>query len=347
MINEKNSMKSTWRYTDRSTWNFHQKTLVFLDILPASRNDKPVPKHQKTDKIPYLPDWYMYRWILSRALLPLALQYAVVSYTGKPWHVFAVFIYYSLWFKAIGINQIHVLRRIGNIYGFLDGDQHDRDDVPDVGVKKVMRSLSSTGTFRPMLIALLTYDIRSNAVPNPHWAWLPLTVGCYGIALDFWFYWYHRLMHTTDSLWKYHRTHHLTKHPNPLMSLYADTEQEIFDIVVIPLMAYLTLTVVGIPFNFYDWWICGQFVTFSELTGHTGLRLHATTPTPFGPLLRQLDADLVIEDHDLHHRRGWKKSFNYGKHCRLWDRLFGTSGERIESKEQNVDYEHPASLPLW
>jgi hypothetical protein len=36
-------------------------------------------------------------------------------------------------------------------------------------------------------------------------------------------------------LWKYHRTHHLTKHPNPLLTLYADTEQEFFDILgVVP-----------------------------------------------------------------------------------------------------------------
>lgn len=37
------------------------------------------------------------------------------------------------------------------------------------------------------------------------------------------------------------------------------------------------------------------------------------------------DMELVIEDHDLHYRNGWRRSHNYGKQTRLWDRLFGTT----------------------
>lgn len=72
-------------------------------------------------------------------------------------------------------------------------------------------------------------------------------------------------MHDIDTLWKYHRTHHLTKHPNPLLTLFADTEQEIFNIAVIPLLAWGSMKLVGFPMGFYDWWICHQYAVWTEI----------------------------------------------------------------------------------
>ena len=89
---------------------------------------------------------------------------------------------------------------------------------------------------------------------------------------------------------------------------------------------------------------CQQYVTFSELAGHTGL--HFVAPSPVRFALQYFDAELVIDDHDLHHRKGWKKSHNYGKQTRLWDRVFGTCADRIESVPENVDYKNTAYLPL-
>ncbi|KAJ3165068.1 hypothetical protein HDU88_004787 [Geranomyces variabilis] len=335
-------MRTTWRQDDRSTWTFHQHVLAFLDILPSTT---PAPLHSESDKIPYMSDWQMHRWILSRALLPLALQYVIVKATGAAWHPVAMVLYYAVWFKVIGIQQIWSLRWQGETYGFLDG-QRARDDVPDGGAAKIVASLSATSTLRPLLMVALTYTAKFD-VPCPHWLYLPLTIGLYGVVLDFWFYWYHRSMHIVDGLWKLHRTHHLTKHPNPLLTLYADSLQELGDILGIPVLTFLTLRMMGVPLNFYDWWLCGQYVVFSELAGHSGVRIHATTPNPLTPILRLFGAELVIEDHDLHHRKGWRQSFNYGKQTRLWDRVFGTCTPRIESRLGNVDYEHPAWLPLW
>ena len=55
---------------------------------------------------------------------------------------------------------------------------------------------------------------------------------------------------------------------------------------------------------------------------------------------------LVSEDHDLHHRKGYRKAHNYGKQTRLWDRIFGTCHERIESREENVDYDTRVVVPI-
>ena len=107
------------------------------------------------------------------------------------------------------------------------------------------------------------------------------------------------------------------------------------------------MKLMGMPMGFADWWICQQYVVFTELWGHSGLRLYITPPTTFTPVLKFFDAELLTEDHDLHHRKGWKNSHNYGKQTRLWDRLFGTCHERIEAVESNIDWDTPVSLSLW
>jgi len=40
----------------------------------------------------------------------------------------------------------------------------------------------------------------------------------------------------------------------------------------------------------------GQYVVHSELTGHSGVRVHSCTPSPISWLLTMLDMELVIED---------------------------------------------------
>ncbi|XP_044718816.1 fatty acid hydroxylase superfamily domain-containing protein [Hirsutella rhossiliensis] len=153
-------------------------------------------------------------------------------------------------------------------------------------------------------------------------------------------------MHEVASLWKYHRTHHLTKHPNPLLTLYADTEQEFFDTLGIPLLGYFSLKAMGLPMGYYEWWVCHQYLVFAELVGHSGLRLYLPIPNTLNPLLCWFNCELIIEDHDLHHRKGWKSSGNYGKQTRLWDRIFGTCKDRIECRDDNIDWENTITMPL-
>lgn len=56
-------------------------------------------------------------------------------------------------------------------------------------------------------------------------------------------------------------------------------------------------------------------------------------------LLRPFGCEIVIEDHDLHHRHGWRESYNYGKQSLLWDTLFGTNGDRLETRAENIDWD--------
>ena len=345
MANPKDSMKSTWRRWDRAKWNYSHWFFESANIHPLAL-DEIVPVHSKQDKVPYVPEWSLHRWVLVHAFIPLIFHQLFVRCTGHSLGPVAAFFLYNSSFKMISIRQFRMLRRVGRQYGFLDGDKHERDEVPDVGVVKTFWSLNLTTTCRMLLAILLTYRKEEDPA-SMRWGWLPFEIGLYGLVLDFWFYWYHRLMHEVDFLWRFHRTHHLTKHPNALLTLYADKLQEMFDMAGIPLMAFLTLKGIDVPMGFYEWWIIHQYVAFTELAGHSGIRVYSSPPSTINWLLRFFDAELTIEDHDLHHRKGWKKSHNYGKQTRFWDRVFGTCLDRIECTAENIDYLDPAIFPLY
>lgn len=342
--NPKDSMKSTWRLQDRRQWSVFHWFYELLDIHPVDLHQD-VPVHPKEEKVPYLPEWHLHIWVLAHAFLPILAQHLFTLYTGRNMGPLLAYALYTFAFKAIAVHELHCLRRMGHIHGFLDGDKHPRDGVPDVGVGKVVHSLVSTAFTRPVFTIFLSY--RASLPPaSMNWKLLPVEAGLYGIVLDFWYYWYHRAMHEVEWLWRFHRTHHLTKHPNPLLTLYADGVQELFDIAGIPVMTYFTLKLMGFPMGFYEWWIAHQYIVFAELAGHSGTRVMTSPPNTLSWFLRLFDGNLIIEDHDMHHRKGWKSSYNYGKQTRLWDVVFGTTGPRPECYSENIDYENTAAMPL-
>jgi sterol desaturase/sphingolipid hydroxylase (fatty acid hydroxylase superfamily) len=319
--------------------------LSTLDVF-SRFDDREIPIHAKNDTVPYLSDWKSHRWILYHAFTVLAIHQAYVFLTGQNLNKIAAFFLYSFAYKANAIILVRLLRRLGHVHGFFDGDKYARDGVPDNGVGKTIISLLSTTTFRPMMTVILAY--RPDETPaSIKLLWLIAEVGAYSVILDFYFYWYHRAMHDLDGLWKFHRTHHLTKHPISLLSAFADHEQEFFDIIVCPLATYTTMKLIGFPMGFYEWWVCYEYVIFAEAFGHSGIRICATAPSSVSWLLWLTGCELLIEDHDLHHRYGYRASHNYGKQTRLWDSIFGTCRERIESKLDNVDFSKSADLPIF
>ncbi|PWI65026.1 hypothetical protein PCL_07438 [Purpureocillium lilacinum] len=339
-------MKSTWRQLDRSEWSMGHWFYELLGVHPVAL-EQSVPVNRKTDAVRYVPEWQMNRWILAHALAPIAAHHFYVMYAGSNLNRLQIFVFYGVALSATAIRQSILLRNIGHIVGFLDGDQHERDGVPDNGVYKVLRSITGGIGVRIGLMVFLSYCSDQTPEELPWLVLLP-EISLYGIVLDFWFYWYHRLMHETDWLWKYHRTHHLTKHPNPLLSLYADLEQEIMDVAGVPILTYATMKAAGFPMGFYEWWICHQYVFFSELAGHSGLRLFNGPPSPVRWILVALGCELLVEDHDLHHRYGWKASGNYGKQTRLWDWAFGTCKVRVEcATRDKIDWGNPVSIPAF
>lgn len=346
--NPKDSIKSTWQGGDKKEWTIFHWFFELLAIHPVDLS-KPVPVFAKTDKIPNSDLWPVHRWILAYASVPMLIHYLYSSYTGENLSMGWALFLYGAWLNVTAIREIQVIRKLGHIYGYLDGDKHARDGVPDIRVREVVTSLIMTSTTRPAMAIFMAWEPTRTPESLFGWnlVWLFIELTMYPIMVDFWFYWYHRAMHDIPWLWQFHRTHHLTKHPNTLLSLYADGWQELFDIAVIPVLAFYSCRFLGMPMGFYETWICYEYVIFIELFGHSGLRVRGSPALSAAPLLKYLNMELVIEDHDLHHRTGWKKSHNYGKQTRFWDTVFGTKTERIESREENVDYTVNVSVPIF
>jgi hypothetical protein len=183
--NPKDSMKSTWR-EDKSQWGFWHHLYARFNIMPSTTK-RPTAVHSKDDPVPWLSDWQMQKWVLFHTAIPLALQQLMVYTTGYNFGRFEAFLYYTLWFHAIAIHQIVAMRHMGHIYGFFDGDKHLRDDIPDMSVGKILRSLIATASFRPLIAVIIAYS-KSEAPSSINWYWLPLEIGLYEIILDFWFY---------------------------------------------------------------------------------------------------------------------------------------------------------------
>ncbi|KAK3181844.1 hypothetical protein K4F52_006911 [Lecanicillium sp. MT-2017a] len=347
------SMKSTWPSADRATWKHHHWLLHLLNITHKPEDNPPV--FQKTDKVHHFTRWRVHAWIIFHAAQPVIIHQAFGLFLARPLNGWAVFFLYFFFFGITAVQEVQLIRRLGLKYGYLDGDVTPRDGVPDTGVHKVAEAFYKTVGWRVAMLVLLTYQRDSaTAAASLHtfllikwWCWAFINIGCYGLVVDFWFYWYHRAMHEVDFLWKFHRKHHLTKHPNPLLGAYADEEQEFFDMAVVPFLAFWTLRLVGLKLGFYDWWLAFQYVAFAELMGHGGVRVTAPVPSPFESLYEALGLELVVEDHDLHHRRGYRKSANYGKQTRVWDVLFGTAGSRIEATQGNIDYNNRVNISIF
>lgn len=326
--------KATWHHKDPKEWDGAQKMIVGLGVLQQDKDTAKPPVHAKTDPVPVYSVWRQHAFILPRILAPLIVHRLYMELTGWTLHPVVAFVFYFSCIIQFLRQHVQVIKRMGNKYGFYDG-AHDRDGVPDVHGWKVLTSLVMTLGLRPLLAIFWVYD--RNVKPNLSWQ-TPFDVVAYTLALDFFFYVYHRSMHETSFLWKYHRTHHTTKHPNVLLSAYADEIQETFDMVGIPLFAYLV-----VPMDFYTWWVATCYLLYTESAGHAGVRVFWQVPTTFW--LRYFGCDLAIEDHDRHHQQGYRNSGDYGKQSRLWDALGGTMRNRVESVASNLD--HVNQVKTW
>jgi sterol desaturase/sphingolipid hydroxylase (fatty acid hydroxylase superfamily) len=285
------------------------------------QNPNPPPNHS---------GWSERLWLavmIAPALIIQALWYYIIPETSffHTWHPIVAFIFYHLAFVVFTLRLIKHLTYYMDLYGTFDEHNRPRDYVADKDVTRLLLSvlvytIARTGG------GLILGGYNRYAPPSLgdtiSWAF-PIKIGLWLIALDFFFYSYHRSVHTFPFLWKYHSKHHATKHPTPMQAILADDVQEIIEIFLIPLAASLVM-----PLSAHEFWIAQCILMYIEGMGHSGVRAYWTHPL-LGEVLRPFGMELTIEDHDLHHRYG-KSGKNYGKQTRIFDRIFNTISERVE-----------------
>ncbi|KAJ5414648.1 hypothetical protein N7509_001275 [Penicillium cosmopolitanum] len=173
MSNPKDSMKSTWR-TDKTQWGIPHKILNHANVFHEDLT-RPIPVHAKTDKLPHLPDWQSHRWILIHASIPLAIHQLWLHFTNTPFHPIIAFIFYYQASRFFAFRQLRSMRELGHQYGYLDGDKHARDGVPDVGVGKTLLSIFQIPSYH-------SFNIQSDFSSKYHYTALQSTSGSTGIT---------------------------------------------------------------------------------------------------------------------------------------------------------------------
>ncbi|KAL4401038.1 C-4 methylsterol oxidase [Malassezia pachydermatis] len=303
------------------------RMIKLFHVLPPAADE--VKQTKLTDRMIVFKEWNQALFLYPFALLPFAVRYFYYHYvsTEMPSYM-TMWIIMTVYTLNFGLYWVHFLKHLSRKYGYFNG-AHGRDTIPFSEAHKVLFEVLSGLTIRPGLVVMCAYDPKT---PPSLSLWFPLQLFVFTLVEDFFYYWAHRICHESEFSWKLHRQHHTTKYPTMLLLGYAGELQEVFDIFGAPFLTYLTF-----PISF-DVFIIWMLIHVSiQIHGHSGVRLHHGTVLT-GPFLVPLGLELVSEDHDLHHRHGWRESYNYGKQSGVWDTLFGTKGDRIEGYSENLDW---------
>jgi len=145
-------------------------------------------------------------------------------------------------------------------------------------------------------------------------AWLNGLFGYF--CISFFVYWWHRLRHHSNFMWKvFHQIHHSTHRLQALTALYAHPSDFLANTFIINAVAYCLL---GFDVNSAAW--AALWVAIFEFWEHTNI----PTPHWLGYII------VRPEMHRIHHER-YRHTNNYG--IPLWDLLFGT----YENSSRKVD----------
>jgi sterol desaturase/sphingolipid hydroxylase (fatty acid hydroxylase superfamily) len=138
------------------------------------------------------------------------------------------------------------------------------------------------------------------------------------IAVDFFYYWFHRAMHRSAVLWQHHKMHHLDPEFDALTGLRFNwLEHVLFGVLVlVPSTIFLKIRSV----SFVDYGIGNSIVLFILMMlkhmNHSNLRIQ------FG---RASFLWMSSQTHRIHHSRlPEHQDKNFAAFFPLWDILFGT-----------------------
>lgn len=322
--------KTTWHLkpaAERNLWEF----IASMDLAP----DVCYAKRDTSEKLrgppPTQPIWKENVFILTTAsLAPLLHTAWNAAFPDHTMHWAPAWVMYHTCFILFAIALIKRLHWYMAEYGTLDEQNRGRDMVDDKHVNHLGQSVFIYTIFRTLGPFLLAWrGDMTNIWSGLSWA-TPLKIGWWEIALDYWFYLYHRSCHEFDVLWFVHRQHHATKHPTPVLSILADDYQEVLEVFIVPFLA----TAISPKMNFIEMWLVICYTIYVEALGHSGIRAYWAHPV-LGAVLAPFGMELTVEDHSNHHLYG-KAGMNYGKQTRVWDRLFGTVDPRRETQEVGI-----------
>jgi len=148
------------------------------------------------------------------------------------------------------------------------------------------------------------------------------------LAVDFFYYWFHRLSHEVNALWAAHVVHHQSEEYNLSVALRQSWLQNSFSWVF-----YLPLALVGFS--------PVMFLTVSAFNTLYQFWIHTRAIGTMGPLEWILNTP---SHHRVHHGSNPKYiDRNHAGSLIIWDRMFGT----FQKEEEEVIYGITTPLNSW
>ena len=212
----------------------------------------------------------------------------------------------------------------------------------EFGDKKIQQKLPTTKEIaheiKWSLLAFLVWLPIAGIVAfatSEGWTQLYFDIGKYGvpyflfsiIALillhDMYFYWTHRFMHSTPTIFKFfHEVHHQSKNPTPF-AIYSFSPSE-----ALLLGLYFPIVLILLPIHIYALLIWFLFETVVNCAGHLGYELlsQKVIETPWG---KWLNTEI---HHNMHHQT---PGYNFGHYFNIWDSVMKTNNPKYHEEVES------------
>ena len=189
-----------------------------------------------------------------------------------------------------------------------------------------------------LLPALLTLPVLVWAAGLRLWSWPAAVPGWFAVALtivalDLAGYWYHRISHYNQTLWRFHQVHHLDEEMDATTGLRVHFgERLIHTAINAALVAALALPMAGVLIH--------TLVGYALATFH-----HSNIRLP-GWLERLLAPAIITPAFHFPHHHAVRRDTdsNYGFIFPWWDHLFGTYNARRRTREWRMGLEYSPDL---
>lgn len=227
-----------------------------------------------------------------------------------------------LFFILIGIELVasRVLER--RVYAFADS-------FADLGcgvIEQLLGVLVKTTLFA----AYLGLYTQARILDLPPDSWIVFAV-CF-VAVDFLYYWFHRMSHERGAMWAAHSVHHQSEEYNLSVALRQGAFQSFFSWVF-----YLPLALLGFP--------PATFITCSALNTLYQFWIHTRLIGKLGPIEWIFNTP---SHHRVHHGRNPRYiDRNHAGVFIVWDRLFGTFVPETDEPVYGVVKPLASVNPLW
>jgi sterol desaturase/sphingolipid hydroxylase (fatty acid hydroxylase superfamily) len=177
-------------------------------------------------------------------------------------------------------------------------------------------------------IKLYQVSPLNGKIPSAWWVWILLFV-----AVDFFYYWFHRLAHEISLMWGSHVVHHQSEEYNLTVALRQAWYQGAFSFVF-----YLPLAIAGFPPAMF--FVISSLVTLYQFWIHTKLIHKLPAPVEF------------IFNTPSHHRvhHGVNPQYidkNHAGTFIIWDRMFGTFQPEEEEVVYGITKQPKSWNPIW